>query len=66
MHNATLSFVIYLLYFIKLTTPEPLPIGPMCIWRFWLRISSRIKSRSSNRNSWDNLHEISTCSEPRI
>jgi len=29
-----LSFLIYLLYFIKLTTPETLPVGPMCIWRF--------------------------------
>jgi len=26
----------------------------MCIWRFWLRISSGIKSRSSDLTFWDN------------
>ena len=25
----------------------------MCVWRFWFRISSGIKSRSSDLNSWD-------------
>jgi len=39
-------------------TPEPLRIGPMCIWRFWLRISSGIKFRISNLNSWDTLYKI--------
>ena len=40
----------------KLITPEPLWIGPTCIWRFLLRISSGIKSRNSDLNSWDTLY----------
>jgi len=54
MHNAPLSFLIYLLY-CTLKTTEPLPIEPMCIWRFWLRISSGIKSRRSDLNFWDTV-----------
>ena len=34
-------------------TPEPFRIGRMCIRRFRLRISSGIKPRSSDLNSWD-------------
>ena len=29
----------------------------MCIWRFWLRIRSGIKTRSSDLNSWDTLYK---------
>jgi hypothetical protein len=39
----------------KIVTPEPLPIGPMCIWRYRLSIGYGIKSRSSDFNSWDTL-----------
>ena len=39
-----------------LVAPEPLWIGPMCIWCFWLWISSRIKSWSTDFNSWDTLY----------
>ena len=28
----------------------------VCVWHFWLRISSGIKSRSSELNSWDTLY----------
>ena len=35
--------------------PEPLRIGLMRIWCFWLRISSGIKYRSNDLNSWDTL-----------
>jgi len=41
---------------VTLITPEPLPIGPMCILHFSLRISYGIKSRSSDLNSWDTLY----------
>jgi hypothetical protein len=37
-------------------TPEPLRTGPMYIWRFWLNISSGIKSRNNDLNSWDILY----------
>jgi hypothetical protein len=30
----------------------------MCIWRFWLRISSGIKPRNSDLNSWDTLYTV--------
>ena len=30
----------------------------MCIWRFWLSISSGIESRNIELNSWDTLYEI--------
>jgi len=33
-----------------------LQTGPTCIWSFWLRISSGIKSRSSDLNSWDTMY----------
>jgi len=42
-----------LLYFKKFITPEPFRIWHMCLWRFWLRISSGIKSQSSDLNWWD-------------
>ena len=37
-------------------TPKPLPNGPMCIWRFWPRINSGIKSRSTDFNTCDALY----------
>jgi len=56
MKNAPLSFLIYLLYIKKIITPEQLRIWPMCIRRFWLTISSGIKSQSTDLNSCDTLY----------
>ena len=36
------------MYPYHIITPEPLPIGPTCMWRFWLSISSAIKPRSTD------------------
>jgi hypothetical protein len=41
---------------LKLVTPEPLRIELMCMWRFWLRISSGIKPLNSDLNSWGTLY----------
>jgi len=60
---STDSFLSYLFTVLqKLITPEPLRIGPRCtrIWRFWLRISSGIKSRNTDLNSWDTLYTLET------
>jgi len=48
---------------LNLVTPEPLRNGSMCIWRFWLRISSGMKSLSSDLNSWDTLYIINGVSQ---
>jgi len=55
MNNVSYYFLIYLLQFKELITTEMLRIGPMCLWRFWLRSNSGIKSRNSDFNSWKTL-----------
>jgi hypothetical protein len=34
-------------------------IGPMCIWRFWLSVSSATEFQSIDLNSWDTLYKNS-------
>jgi hypothetical protein len=41
---------------LKTQTLELFQIWPMCVWCFWLRISSGIKSWSTDLNSWDILY----------
>jgi len=46
----------YLLYLKNSQLLNRCDLEPVYIWHFWLRISSGIKSRSSDLNSWDTLY----------
>ena len=52
MHKAPLSFLIYLLYFKNLVTPEPLRIGPICIGFFDSESATELNSELVTLMRW--------------